>query len=360
MSKFDDALNRMRNDLVRPESKIEGTFSMFNLRAVAQESALVQNMMEITEQNYTIMNAKGAYLDAVAKDYGFYRKLAAYSVGEIMVTGTEGLLIPAGTEFSAPEYGVSFEVRQDGTITGGTATLEAQCTEFGSKGNVPAGVVTKLLSKLEGIESAVNNEPFTGGVDTEDDSNLRMRILFYIQNPHTSGNKNDYISWSTEVNGVGAVKVFALWNGPGTVKVSVLDSNGDPATPELLEDVKNHIDPGDGDGSGVAPVGAVVTVTTATGKAVSVTANVELSAGKTIDGIKTAFTEQLRDYFRSIAYDEKTDGVSAARVGFILMQVEGVVDYTDLMLNGSTSSITIGSEEVLQVGDVTFTEIEGA
>lgn len=361
MSKFDDAVARMRNWLENPLSKIEGTFSMFNIRAVAKESAQIQNEMDIIEDNYSLDTAVGQYLDAKGFDYGMYRHSAQYAVGEVTFSGVDGTTVPGGTVVVAPEYGVQFLTQGSVVITQGTASVDVTCSTLGPSGNVPAGAINQIAQQIQGVSGVTNAAAFTGGTDREDDDNFRMRIYFKIRYPATSGNIYHYQQWATEVNGVGAVKIFPLWNGPGTVKVSVLDANGDPASEELMQNVEDHIDPEPKQhGGGEAPVGALVTVSTATAKEIHVSAKVQLgqTAGD-IGSVQEAFREALSDYFHSVAYDGETVSISLARVGNILFGVPGVVDYTDLTINSGTDSVPIGEEEVPAVGTVTLTLPDG-
>ena len=357
MSKFDEILSRLKSWLTSPASKNEGTFSMFNLRSVAQEFALFRNDAEIMNNNWSLDTATGAYLDAKAQDYGLYRHNAQYATGALTFSGSDGAVVPSGTTVLAPDYGVQFNLVGDVTLTGGIGTGTAECVTIGSVGNVPAGAITTIVEQVQGVASVTNAAAFSGGFDREDDDNLRLRIYNKIRYPATSGNVYHYQQWAMSVNGVGAVKVFPLWDGPGTVKVSILDANGDPADEDLVQAVQDYIDPDEGHGGGQAPIGAVVTVTTATPKAVSVAATVELGASASgIEAVKTAFTEALGDFFQARAYDGETDGVSVALVGRVLLDTPGVIDYANLTLNGQTSAVTIGEEEVLSVGSIDLTQ----
>lgn len=355
MSKFDDAVEIMRDALATPQSKNEGTFSMFNIRSVAQNHAIISNNVEIVNDNWSLDTAAGIYLDEKAKDYGMTRHYAQYATGLVTFTGTDGTTIPGGTIVAALDYGVRFVTQESTIISQGTATVAATCLVTGPVGNVPEDSVTQIADQLQGVTSVNNEAAFSGGVDREDDDNSRMRIYFKIRYPATSGNVYHYQQWATEVSGVGAVKVFPLWDGPGTVKVSVLDANGDPANEDLIDDVQAYIDPTPQQtGEGQAPVGALVTVTTATAKPVNVSATVTLGSTGNLETVKAGFTEALKAYFQQIAYDGETVSVSPARVGNLLFAVQGVVDYANLTLNGGTAAVTIGEEEVLQVGTITL------
>ena len=356
MSKFDDILNTLKSYLPTPQSKNEGTFSMFNLRAVAQAMAIQQNDMEIMNNNWSLDTATGVYLDRVADSYGIYRHNAQYASGSVTFTGSDGAVVPSGTMVQAPDYGVQFNVVGNVTLTGGTGTGTAECTTIGSVGNVPAGTVTVITEQVQGVASVTNAAAFSGGADREEDNNLRLRVYNKIRYPATSGNVYHYQQWATSVQGVGAVKVFPLWDGPGTVKVSILDAGGNPADSDLIQSVQDYIDPDEGKGGGQAPIGAIVTVTTASPKTVNVSATVELGATSSgIEAVKAAFTERLQVFFAEKAYDGETDGVSAALVGRELLDTPGVVDYANLTLNGGTQAVTIGEEEVLQVGTIMLT-----
>ena len=160
------------------------------------------------------------------------------------------------------------------------------------------------------------------------------------------------------------VKVFPLWDkdngkeGAGTVKVSILDANGDPASAELISSVEEYIDPEPkANGLGQAPIGANVTIATATAKPCNVAATVELGATASgIEAIEAEFETLLDEYFHTLAYDGETDSMSVALVGRVLLDTPGVVDYANLTINGGTQSISIGDEEVITVGTINLTE----
>ena len=369
MSKFDESLARMKGWLASPLSKIEGTFSMFNLRSVAQESAFLQNEMEIVRDNYSLDSASGEYLDKKASDEGMTRKYAQPAHGTVTFTGVKDTIIPLGTVVLAPDYGVRFVTIEVGTIgEGGTVSVDVQCESTGASGNVPIGAVNKLAQPVAGVSAVTNEAEMIDGVDRESDEAFRSRIYIKCRYPATSGNKQCYVNWASEVSGVGAVKVFSKKDmmdlgmdvSKYNVRVSILGGEKAPASPELVQQVKDYLDPTGGGGDGVAPVGAVVEVTTAKEKVVNVSAKVSLGtlAGN-VEAVKAAFTEVLEAYFAEIAYDGKTEGVSPAQIGYRLLDVAGVVDYAEMTLNGGTAAVTIGAEEVLKVGTVTLTTAGG-
>ena len=86
----------------------------------------------------------------------------------------------------------------------------------------------------------------TGGVDTENDDDLRARILQRIQNPPMGGSQADYVTWALAVPGVTRAWAAAE-QGIGTITVRFLmdelraDDDGWP-TPTDVQTVDDYID----------------------------------------------------------------------------------------------------------------------
>src|SRR5690606_15021761 len=130
----------------------------------------------------------------------------------------------------------------------------------GTVGNVPAGAIQVLVSTVSGVTAGTNEEATTGGTEEEDDEAYRFRIMNRNQNKSLSGAKRDYERWAMEVPGVCSVKVLPEADGPGTVKVLVIDADGQPAKEAIIQAVQQHIAPNGRGGDGLAPIGALVTV----------------------------------------------------------------------------------------------------
>ena len=148
-----------------------------------------------------------------------------------------------------------------------------------------------------------------------------------------------------ECEGIGAAKVFPLANGPGTVKVIVADANMSAAGTGLLETVKNHIEE-------LRPIGADVTVASVVEKAVNVSADIKLQAGRNLGTVQEVFRTSLAAYLRKEALDMSY--VSMARVGNLLLGTDGVEDYSNLLLNGLSDNVAMSEEEIAVTGTVTL------
>ena len=104
----------------------------------------------------------------------------------------------------------------------------------------------------------------------------------------------------------------------------------------------------------VRPIGAAVTVASAAAKAVTISAAVQLDNSTTIGSVKAAFQAALEDYLQSIAF--KKSVVVYARLGFLLLDIDGVQDYQNLTLNGSPGNLALADDEVPVLSEVTLSE----
>lgn len=169
--------------------------------------------------------SSGRFLDLVGGDYfDLTRREGTKARCSVTLTGKAGTVVNAGTVFLTAE-GLEFVLLSAVTIgAAGTAVGELEAAEVGSAYNIQPDSLTQMYVNLTGLESYENSQG-EGGTDRESDLALYTRIDEARKRPDTSGNGWDYRSWALEVPGVGEAKVVELPQGPGTVGVTVIDSN---------------------------------------------------------------------------------------------------------------------------------------
>lgn len=331
--------------------KSVGSFVYDNLAAVAEEIAGLDTDLATATSKLSIANLATTDLDTrVNERTGITRKAATYATGTVTVTGTG--TINAGDLFETAA-GTQFSSTQTiAIVTNGDVTVQAVVA--GSAGNVAAVTITLFPVTLTGFTAVTNAAPTTGGTDAETGAALLQRYYDYVQTPSTSGNANDYLVWAKSVAGVGDARVIPLWNGNNTVKVVVIDANKQPASAGIVSAAQTYIDPGiTGLGSGVAPIGAFVTVESATGLNIDVVATIVLSAGYTLATATTNIQNSLVALLQSIAFLQSV--VSYAKVGDAVLNSAGVEDYSGLTVNGGTTNVAVGTEQVAILGTTTIT-----
>lgn len=320
------------------------------LNAVSMKLAELSNRIQLFYDKLDYNNLSGQELTRfVLQRKGVKRKPATQATVTLQVTG-EGTL-KAGSVFET-NLGIQFATTED-VIMNGTILVPAKATIGGADGNVPAGSITNMPMTIKGVTSVTNPDAAAGGYDAESDAELRARYEHALQRPATSGNIYHYEQWASEVAGVGACKVHPTPdNVPNTVKVVIIDADGQPASPALVESVQNHIDPGaKGLGEGEAPIGAHCTIESAK----SLVLNVKMQLlGRYEESVKPAIEQSIKEYLKSIAF--KQGYVSYAMIANAIMDTPGIIDYQGLTVNDGTLNIAVPEDTVAVLGGVTYVE----
>ena len=301
----------------------------------------------------------GQYLDFLGEMKGVFRHPATPATGTVVFTGQPGTVIPAGfvvlTEAAGTFPAIEFKTKERVQIgENGTVTVAAECLESGTIGNVAANTITLLSEPINGVASVTNPEPFTGGTEMEDDDSFRERVLTAYDEP-LSGAKKDYERWAKEVPGVGEVYTVPLWNGPGTVKILITDTNGQPANQELIDAVQAHIAPDGNLGGRKAPWGRV-TVDAPEVFAIDIAFSLFLKDGYDAETVVENIKARLRDFlagFELNTGDRPPDRITVTRVGHEILSVNGVADYASLALNGNDDYVEIPVAKIPVLGEVT-------
>lgn len=291
------------------------------------------------------------YLDAHASSRGLHRKAAVAAHGNLSVTaGSTAITIPIGAKFStAGTQGVAATEYQATAVVAisasGTATVPVECTMTGTAGNTPAGTVILVSDGRRGITAVTNSAPITGGLNTESDAELIVRILEYDRSRGTSfvGNVADYKRWAQEASDdVGTVSILDDTISPaGTVTMYIMDRAGNPATQELRNTVYNYIMCPTDAVARLAPVNATLVVGTPTTVPIYISATVELSGAATIATVSAELLTSVSAYLTEAMEDLE---VRISRIGAILSGISGVEDYEDLKIG--TSAATLSDQNI--------------
>lgn len=201
----------------------------------------------------------------------------------------------------------------------GTALVAARCQTVGTAGNVPANVVNSVVKRVEGVQEVTNPVPFEGGTETEDDASLRARGFEIIRFPITSGNEHYYEYLAKEVPGIGKAKCKGTWAGPGTVKLTLLSTEGDTPDATLIDNVRAHVE-------AQRLIGADITYKGAVPLPVAIAGRLLLQAGYMIEDITPAIRAEFDAYFEEIAFDGVTEYLSYHKAIEMVFRVPGIAD----------------------------------
>ncbi len=259
--------------------------------------------------------------------------------------------VPVGSRFSGGDlnYVVTEKIA--------TGQFKLRCETAGAAGNQYQGNLFPI-DFIEGLGAARLADILINGEDAESDADLYSRYLESLESQAYGGNIADYRTKVELLQGVGAVKVFPVWNGGGTVKIVFVNSDWGVPSPELVNSVQTAVDPvqNQGEGVGIAPIGHVVTVVGVTGTAINVSFKLTFAAGYTWETVKNGVTAAIQDYFATLAKDWAAQTGITVRVSQVetkVLSVTGVIDITDTRINNGTQNIVLDSDAIPTLGGIT-------
>ena len=170
------------------------------------------------------------------------------------------------------------------------------------------------------------------------------------------GSVADYRRWALEVPGVGSVTVIPASDTSGLVTIVVTDSNGDPATETLRNEIYDHIMAPDDPNQRLTAPNVQLSVIAPTTITLSITATVELSEGYTISAVKTAFIAAVQSYLDAARADGE---IKRSKISDILGSISGVYDYGNVTLNGGTNNVPLTQTQLPQATNDSVTLTEG-
>lgn len=287
-----------------------------------------------------IDSAVGSALDALVRQNGVTRKEATHAIR----LGEFDVVIPIGTRFSDGEnsYMVVSNVE-------GTTNSYLRCEQAGTVGNSYYGSLTPI-TYITGLASAELTDIIDLGDDTESDDSLRERYMEAVTAPQFGGNVSDYQNKVKSLLGVGGCKVIPIWNGGGTVKLIITNTQGGVPTSSLVNEVQEAVDPNqDQSGIGIAPIGHIVTVVGVEALNIAISATFTLETGIGIADIQESVNKAIDDYFTSLSKTwDKEDNliVRLSQIETRLLGVSGVLDIVNVKLNNTSGNISLQSNQI--------------
>lgn len=302
------------------------------------------------------------WLDLHGQQVHLTRHPADHAAGYVKVTGKEGTKIPEGTVFCTPATAtgpaLEYTADEDRTIdSSGNCTVAITAVTAGTVSNVAANTICIMSKPDKNITSVVNAEPITGGSEREGNDDFYDRIAAEYANSMTYlGNDADYVRWAKEA-GAGDCIVVSAADGPGTVKLVLVDQNGQPANQALINAVYKHIVSPDDRTARLLPT-ACAKLTCAAATTVQIA---YACTGLIID--ETTNIEQIKADFKKAVltvYDKaKTDSILRYNdVRPLISAITGVKDFETFTINGGTENIILAQDEYPQTGTLNFSLAE--
>lgn len=352
---FNTIQKRMLNNVADTYDKREGSIVFDALGPAALEFAEAYLMANAILQEAFATTADRKFLIMRAAEFNITPKEATYAI----VKAQFNKAVDIGTRFKSGD--IAFTVTS--LLDDSAHTYKMTCETAGTAGNYASGNIIPV-NTIQGLTSAVIVGVITPGQDEEDTETFRKRYFSAMKSNAYGGNSADYREKVTALDGVGGVKVYRCWNGGGTVKCVVLDSEYNIPAADFITDLQKQIDPpeGAGQGYGIAPIGHTVTVAAATGTTITVTAKVTPASGTKLADIKDNIDSTISAYLLTLRQswcnqsEKEFIAVRPSAIMVKVLSVTGVSDISDITVNGSSATVNLATDAVPLMGTVTLTE----
>lgn len=289
------------------------------------------------------------YLIKRCAERGITPMPASYAIvqGEFTPTNLE---IPIGTRYSHED--LNYVVTEK--ISDGLYNL--QCETIGSEPNGQTGRLLPI-DHVNGLETANIVKVVVPGEDEEDTEALRARYFESLKSEAFGGNKQDYRDKVLSVSGVGGCKIYsgAEWNGGGTVKIVVQNSVMGVPDDEFILDIQEMFDPEmrPGEGNGIAPIGHFVTVVPVNMTTINIETSISYNRGSSWETTGVAIKDAVRKYLNGLNekwQDNDHIVIRTAHLESAILDVPGVLDIQNTMINGVESNLSIDKDSLVEVG----------
>lgn len=340
---FDYIMNRMLESVPDTVDKREGSIIYDALAPAAAELVKCYMELDVVMDETFVDTASLQYLMLRCKERGvaIQGETAAVIEGVFTPSSVE---LTAGLRFNCDE--VNYTITEK--ISAGHYKLEAET--LGTVGNKYTGLLLPIQT-VNGLETAQIAAVLIPAEDGDTTDTLREKYYASIDGEAFGGNVADYREKINAITGVGGVKVYPVWNGGGTVKLTVIASDFTAPSTELISRVQTAIDPeqNHGEGLGLAPIGHTVTVTGAKYADLTITANVTFAAGWNWDNGKSQLVSAANAYLDELCKawaDSETTVVRISQIETHLLTADCIVDIDGTTVNGSTKNIELAADEI--------------
>jgi len=323
-------------------------------QVMAGATHLLYGYLEYKADQMFVGTADTDNLEFLGGEYGISRTQAVEAEGVVRVTGTVGIAIPIGTEFTRADEEEYVSDADEEIGASGSVDVAVTAVTAGQSANEETGTELEFVSPIASVDSVVTvlSPGISGGADTETDEDYRARILARKQYPPHGGAASDYVAWMLEVPGVTRAGCIPEYDGGGTVAVwFARDGDTDPvpnATDRqtVYEYLLEHADPATGEVVG-CPVGAQSGLNVL--EVVDYNLNPDISIYPYTDEVKAEVEAELEDLIRREGGPGETIYVS--RIAEAISAASGEERHR---INSPTTDATASVTQFHKVGTITW------
>jgi len=395
---FDDKTqNNIMIDLKKaadPDTYIEeGSLIDHAFRGAAAEFEQVYIELGLIDQNGYAETADRDHLVLRAKERG----IEPFSASNAVWKAEFNIDVDLNTRFSAGEltYICTEEIEP--------RKYQLMCEQAGTRGNIKQQDLMPI-KYIDGFDNGKLVELLIPARDKEDTESFRKRYFDSFHETAFGGNRADYLAKTNKISGVGGTKVTRIWNSNlspasmipqesvdvwysqirgtldsrvkswldtvyhaakdkklttgGTVLLTIINSEDfGAASDTLVQTVQTIIDPeaNAGEGYGLAPIGHMVKVESAGTREIHVKTTLVFETGYGWGNLQGALEEAVSGYLLELRKEWAGSSSIIVRIRQIenrILNISGIVDMQDTLINDSAANLTLGRYEIPVFGGI--------
>ncbi len=341
--------------------KRTGQIIQTTLAATAIELAKLYQELNFIDEQHSPDTADRSHLEAWCRTFSITPLQATYAIHKARIVMAEGFECPIGSRFSQ-DSDLNFTV-----ISKNDAENEysVQCETAGEIGNTAYGRIIPILN-IPGLISASIIGLEIPGTDIESDESLRERFKANFQDKSYGWNLATYKQEVSKIQGVGGCKFLRHFEEKDWwVGVYIIDTTYRKASEELINLVQETLLPIlpdysepviNNSGEGEVAIGHVPKVMTVDEIPVNITLHLDLDSTTRYGEIENTIKEKITGYLDSLnkRWDEqeyltvRVSGIESA-----ILDIKGVEDIYDTLINGERANLQLGSYEIAVLGELT-------
>lgn len=342
---LDRTLARVSTDV----DKREGSLVMNAVAPTSAEHANIYILLDSAIKNGYVATADiREFIELGCRQRG----IIPFEATQAILKGKFNMKIPVGSRFSHDElnYTAVKFIEEKGKFF----YYQIKCETFGEIGNKSFGELNPIDFFHKDLEGELM-ELLIPAEDEESDVSLKQRYDNSFKSEAYNWNKQDYKEKTKALGGVGGCIVKSVWNGAGTVKLLIIDSEYNKATPVLTERVENILDPDPkGQGNGLVPIGHTVTVVTPDTVTLQIRVRITFQDGHDWNSKKALINKALQDYFLEMRKNWENDTliVRISQIENRILNIEGVLDVANTTINSVPDNYTVQNNQLPILGGI--------
>jgi uncharacterized phage protein gp47/JayE len=352
---FSEIYDLMRNKINefssnKPTFWGQGSIARAFVQALAYFSEFIQLQINIAYQSFTVKHARGIHLYRRMEDFRLTVNEASNAISVQSFLGeagrTNNIIITQGTmvQTSPDIFGniLQYQLINDITLTSGVAEVTGYCacTQVGSIGNVPSGVIVEIPTQIAGVSGTINYSPVSSGNDLETDEQLKARLPAHL-NGLKKGNRFAIESACYAVNGITYVKILENHPSQGNFTAYVSTESG-YVDNILIAEVQQAL-------SAVAGFCVTYSIIVPTIENITIEMDCDLdTASYDADTLKLQIQLVLKDYINLI----RRNDLFISDVILLVRALNGVLNVKNVLINGVADDLSLLDLYVAKINDI--------